>query len=232
MVGGQENENQETSRHVDDEHRDAPPRTKGVSQADLLPHQPTVASRRIAIIVTDGYDATALDDVKSAIRSVDATPFIISPRRSPILAAPNPDPSSPPRSTLADYHLDSQRSTQFDAVYIPESSTITTNLATHGRLLHWIREAFGHLKPLAATGEAIQVLEKALALPQVLMSRNGTPVASYGVVTLRDVLPESFTGGVCLAADAKAFMSQFLWATSQHRCREREMDGLSGMVAY
>ncbi|PHH59917.1 hypothetical protein CDD81_2376 [Ophiocordyceps australis] len=224
----------------DDEEEQKPwPRLKGVSQAELMPPVPTVASRRIALIVADGYDATWLDDVKFTISSVGATPIVISPHRSSIFAAPSHNTGagsvtreSPPRSTLPDHHLDAQRSTMFDAVYIAESKTSTAALAANGRLLHWIREAFGHLKPLAATGEAILLVQRALALPQVEVSRNGSPVESYGVVTLRDVTPDSFTGGVCLAAGAKAFMSRFLWATSQHRCHAREVDGLTARVAF
>ena len=46
------------------------------------------------------------------------------------------------------------RSTMFDSIFIPGGSHIETP-RKQGRVVHLVREAFGHLKAIGATGEAV-----------------------------------------------------------------------------
>ena len=55
---------------------------------------------------------------------------------------------------------------------------------------------------------------------------------SYGVVTLGNVQPESFKEGLKMAKGAKDFLDNYTFEISQHRNWQRELDGLSVMVAY
>lgn len=58
-------------------------------------------------------------------------------------------------------------------------------------------------------------------------------VSSYGVVSTGRYNPPSMIAGLPkLEEDSKEFVSNFAYQISQHRCYEREMDGLTGMVAY
>ena len=59
------------------------------------------------------------------------------------------------QGVFADHHFESQRSTLFDAIYIPSGEEHVKTLAKSGRVVHWVREAFGHLKPIAAVGEGV-----------------------------------------------------------------------------
>jgi catalase len=57
-------------------------------------------------------------------------------------------------------------------------------------------------------------------------------VESYGVVTLRHPKPETLKEVVEVAKGAKGFLEKFVINVSNHRCWQRELDGLSTMVAY
>ena len=57
-----------------------------------------------------------------------------------------------------DHHFEGMRSTMFDSVFIPGGSHIET-LCKQGRVVHWVREAFGHLKAIGATGEAVKLVK-------------------------------------------------------------------------
>ena len=57
-------------------------------------------------------------------------------------------------------------------------------------------------------------------------------VDSYGVVTARAAKPESFKESINMAKGAKDFIDAYTFNISQHGNFDREMDGLSSMVAY
>ncbi|KAL6410066.1 catalase-domain-containing protein [Ilyonectria robusta] len=206
--------------------------SKGLSQMDFLPEKPRVDSRRVAIIIADGYDPVAFNAVYGALKSLRATPMVIGIRRSSIFSAGQD--SSTNEGIVPDHHLEGQRSTMFDAIFIPGGEESIKTLSKNGRALHYIREAFGHLKAIGGTGEAVQLLEKAFQLPEVLLSSdNDTDVVeSYGVVTLKNAHPESLKEIVNVAKSAKGFLERFIYVMSQHRCWQRELDGLDKMVAY
>ncbi|KAL2019057.1 hypothetical protein VTK56DRAFT_10161 [Thermocarpiscus australiensis] len=197
-----------------------------VSQTEFPGASPTIASRRIAIIVADGYDQVAYSAAYAAISAGLAIPLVIGPKRSKITAANDAG------STQPHHHLEGFRSTMVDAIFIPGGEGSVRTLAKNGRALHWIREAFGHLKTIGATGEAVDLVNKAIGLPEVSVSDSGEVQDSYGVVTLRDVKPVSLRHAVQVAKGATGFMEQFFWNISQHRNWDRELAGLHTQVAY
>jgi catalase len=119
---------------------------KGVSQLYFAPENPTIKSRRIAILVADGFDGVAVQGLRVALEVCGALPFVIGPRRGSIKA-------SGPGSVQADHHFEGQRSTLFDAVFIAPGAQSVGTLAQDGRVVHWVREAFGHCKAIGAVGE-------------------------------------------------------------------------------
>ncbi|KAF1988580.1 catalase-domain-containing protein [Aulographum hederae CBS 113979] len=205
-------------------------KAKGLSQMDFLPEEPTIVSRRIAIIIADGYDPVAYNGVKTAIKSAGALPFTIAPRRNPIFAAGEDQKTG--KGVKPDHHLEGMRSTMFDSVFVPGGADSISTLRQNGRALHWVREAFGHLKAIGATGEAVAFVQDACALPGVQFSSAGDVVDSYGVVTASQVKPESFKETVKMVKGAKDFLDAYTFAISQHRNWDRELEGLSSMVAY
>lgn len=114
-----------------------------------------------------------------------ALPFTIAPRRSVIYAAGETKENS--KGTQPDHHLEGMRSTMFDSVFVPGGANSVGTLRKNGRALHWIREAFAHLKASGAVGEAVNFVRDACSLPGVEFSTSDAVTDSYGVVTAAKV---------------------------------------------
>ncbi|KAK8116888.1 catalase [Apiospora kogelbergensis] len=203
---------------------------KGLSQTEFGPKKPTIESRRIAIIIADGYDATAYNSVKAAITAAGALPFTMAPRRSEIYPAGAEKKAG--SGVVPDHHLEGMRSTMFDAVFVPGGAESIKTLSKSGRAIHWVREAFGHLKAIGGTGEATALLKLAFALPAITISEDSTAQESYGVVTMASVSPEGLGEAVTIAKEGASFVQKFFYQISLHRNFDRETDGLSVQVAY
>jgi catalase len=224
-------------------------KAKGLSQFDFLPKEPTIATRRVAIIIADGYDPVAYNGIKAALISAKALPFTIAPRRSQIFAAGEEKGSK--NAVVPNHHLEGMsspllfqaldcganlspgmRSTMFDSIFVPGGAESVETLRKSGRALHWVREAFGHLKAIGATGEGVEFVRDACHVEGMQFSRSGDVVDSYGVVTATAIKPESFKEAIKMVKGAKEFVDAYTYAISQHKNFDREMEGLSSMVAY
>lgn len=201
-----------------------------LSQTEILPKNPTIETRRVAILIADGYDAGSYNGLVAALKGAKAVPYTIAPRRSPIFAAGEDKNSG--KGVKPDHHLEGMRSTMFDSVFIPGGADSVATLRKMGRSVHWIREAFAHLKAIGATGEGIDLVRDACELPGMQYSNSADVVDSYGVVTASKVKPESFKETLKMAKGAAEFLNAYTYAISQHKHFDREMDGLSVMVAY
>ena len=97
-----------------------------------------------------------------------------------------------------------------------------------------MREAFGHLKAIGATGEAVSLVKTASEIDGMRISAAGSHdvVDSYGVVTVGASKPESFREFINIAEGAKNFIDAYTFNISQHKNFDRELDGLSSMVAF
>lgn len=207
-------------------------KAKNLSQMDFLPKKPTIESRRIAIIIADGFDPVAYNGMKAAITAAGALPFTIGPRRNPIKPASDSAANGAAQDVKPDHHLEGMRSTMFDAIFVPGGAESIRTLKKTGRAIHWVREAFGHLKAIGATGEAVEFVKDACALPGIKFSESGEVESSYGVVTAKQVQPQSFKEAVNMTKGAKDFVDAFTYEISQHKNWDREMEGLDEMVAY
>lgn len=201
-----------------------------LSMTSVNAPEPTIATRRVAILIADGYDPVAFNGVMAALKAAKAFPFVIGPKRQPVFAD-GEDKNG--KGVQPDHHFEGMRSTMFDSVFVPGGSHIQT-LKKQGRVVHWVREAFGHLKVIGATVEGVELVKLACAVEGMHFSTqgNGEVVSSYGVVTAGTTKPESFKEGLKMVKGAKDFMDAYAWQISQHRCFERELEGLSEMVAY
>jgi catalase len=197
-----------------------------LSQFDFLPAKPTIASRRVAILIADGFDSVAFAAMQAALTAAQATPMIIGPRRAPV------KPAGGGKAVTPTHHLEGFRSTMVDALYIPGGTESCESLAKNGRAVHWVREAFGHLKAIAATGEGAKFVSQILGVDGIRVSSNAEVSEWYGVVTLGQVAPESIREVVDVAKGGKGFVERFFAAVAAHRCWERESDGISTLVAY
>lgn len=193
--------------------------------------EPTIATRRIAILIGDGYDAVAFNGVIAALKAAKAFPFVIGPKRQTLYA--DGEDKSSGKGVQPDHHFEGMRSTMFDSVFVPGGSHVET-LKKQGRVVHWVREAFGHLKAIGATGEGVELVKLACQVDGMKFSnpRSNEVVDHYGVVTAAATTPQSFKETLQMAKGAKDFIDAYTWEISQHRNFDRELDGLSAMVAY
>ncbi|EMF14529.1 CAT2 catalase [Sphaerulina musiva SO2202] len=205
-------------------------KTINVSQTEFPGKVPTIATRRVAIIIADGFDKTVYNGIVTALKGAGALPFTIAPRRSVIYAAGETKDNS--KGTQPDHHLEGMRSTMFDSIFLPGGADSVSTLRKNGRALHWIREAFAHLKAIGAVGEAVDFAKYACALPGMEFSASEAVTNSYGVVTASKVQAESFKETVQLAKGAVDFVGAYFYAISQHKNFDRELQGFCQMVAY
>ncbi|RPB25228.1 catalase-domain-containing protein [Terfezia boudieri ATCC MYA-4762] len=211
-------------------------KAKALSQLEFPAETPTIATRKVAILLADGFDDTPVKNFKIAITAAGAIPMIIAPRRNNII----PRGGSSEGGITADHHLEGARSTMFDAVLIPPGPQSIANLRSHGRAIHWIREAFGHLKAIGALGsDAVRFLGEALGGDVIgkvqISSMDGKVVSSYGIVT-KSVYSgdeeQEWWQKWKIARDEISFVSAFFYEISLHRNWQRDLDGLPNLVAF
>ncbi|KAA1468521.1 catalase [Dentipellis sp. KUC8613] len=208
-------------------------KSKSLSQEYYAPKVPTIESRRIAILVADGFNLDEVQAVRALLAAAKALTFVIGPRRGEVYPAGVPHEKG--KGFFVDHHYEGQRSTLFDAVYIP-SGKHAVELARNGRVIHYVREAFGHCKAIGGVGEAVPFLRDVVQLPGVQFQpdpKSDAVVSSYGVVTSGSYdLKSAVTDVLKLGPDEKGFVSSFAYVISQHRCFKRELDGLTAKVAF
>ena len=206
-------------------------KAKGLSMADFTPEAlglaPTIASRGVALIIADGFNLSEYEAVKAALTAAGAFCFTIGPKRQPVR------PAKGGKGVQPDHHFEGMRSTMFDSIYIPGGDHVST-LMKQGRVIHWIREAFGHCKAIGATGEAVQLVQTAVGIDEMVFSSTADVVDCYGVVTAGGVGATSggLKDSLKMLKGAKNFLDAYAFNISQHRNFQRELDGLTSMVAY
>jgi catalase len=202
-------------------------KAKGLSQLEYIPQKPTIKSRRIAILIADGYDPVSYEAVKAAVKAQGALPFTIAPKRQKIEASVGGNKAQP------DHTFEGMRSTLFDAIFVPDGQHSET-LRMSGLARFWVREAFGHSKAIGAVGKGIKLVEDAVHEAEGVRLAglsNSDVTESYGVVTVGRVEDSGLKKPVEILKEGKGFIDQFFYQISQHRCWQRELDGLSGRVS-
>ncbi|ERF76056.1 Catalase A [Endocarpon pusillum Z07020] len=208
-------------------------KSKSLSQTYFMPSEPTIASRRVAILIGDGFDKATVKAMQTSLKAANAFPFVIGVRRSTIYGE-GEDKSSSSAGMMPAHHLEGMRSTMFDALFIPGGSHNQT-LQKNGRAIHWVREAFAHCKAIGAMGEAVELIKTAIgSVDKVKLASVGEQgvIESYGVVTAGKSEASGIGEMIKMLKGAKDFAGAFFYSISCHRHFEREMEGLSSMVAY
>jgi len=208
--------------------------SKPLSQEYYFPKKPTIVERRIAILIADGFNYDEVQAVRNALARAKARTFIIGPHRGEIRSSEDDRTRAERKVIKADHHFEGQRSTLFDALYIPSGGHLS-HLARNGRAIQYVREAFGHCKAIGAAGLAIPFLRGTVNLPGVEFQHEDSPdvLSSYGVVTTGKFdVKSAATSTLRIEQDSKDFMAEFAYAISRHRWYERELHGLTSQVAY
>jgi len=198
-------------------------KAKGLSQLEYMPKKPTIATRRIAILIADGFDYSTFITMKEELEARGAFVFTIGAQRQGVVAETG-------QKVVPDHFFSGMRSTLFDATFVPGGKHIADALAKNGVAKFWITESFAHLKPVAGVNEAVQFISKQIGLEEVKVAQPGSPQAeSYGVVTGHgDAAALLDVGNI--GPDSKTFAEKFIWHISQHRNWQRELDGLADQM--
>src|SRR5690554_1346947 len=120
-----------------------------LSQQNLLSGH--IRARKIAILIADGVDAGAVNDAKAALHSEGAVCKLVAPSAAPVQAGDG-------SRLTPDGSMAGLPSIMFDAVLIPGGEPAVQAMAADGTALHFLLEAYKHLKAIALVGEARTLL--------------------------------------------------------------------------
>ena len=112
----------------------------------------TLQGRCVGILVHDGSDAAAVAALRKAAEKAGATVKIVAPKLGGALLSDG-------RRLAADGQLAGTPSVVFDAVALVLSKEAGAMLAKEAAAVDWVRDAFGHLKAIAADAGAQAVLK-------------------------------------------------------------------------
>jgi len=156
-----------------------------LSQANLLSGD--IKTRKVAVLVANGVDAAAIDALKKALAAEGAHAKVLGPSSAPVTTKDG-------KTLPVDASMEGLPSIAFDAVFVPGGADSIKALSGDGVALHYLLEAYKHLKAIALNGEAKQLL---------------------------DVLKLEADAGLIVGVDAKS-MKNFFAAIAQHRVWDRE----------
>ncbi|MNO63932.1 Catalase HPII [compost metagenome] len=163
-----------------------PKPSPALSQMNLLAGN--IRSRKVAILIADGVSESDVNDLFDELDKEGAHAKLIAPSATPVAADSG-------ASLVPDGTWDGLPSVAFDAVYVPGGAASSQAMSNDGHALHYLLEAYKHLKPLAFSGDA-QALATQLSL-----------AADPGLV---------------LGATAMDVFAKFHQALAQHRIWQRE----------
>jgi catalase len=162
----------------------------------------TIKTRKIAVLLADGFDDAAVEEMNKALLTAGAMPKIIAPRLGVVTGANG-------TQLKIDFSFLTGSSVLFDAVYVPGGDASVAALMQQPEAHEFVSEAYKHCKALAATGAGTGLLARALA-GQIDPEAEGKQVeVNKGVVVSRD------------ATNPKVAVA-FIEAIARHRHWERE----------
>jgi catalase len=152
----------------------------------------SIATRKIAVLVADGVDANAVDEMKTALTGAGAVVHVLSSRLGTVKASGKGNAAVP-----VDFRIVTMPSVGYDAVFVPDGADSTAALLADGDAVHFVAEAFKHAKAIAVVGEG-----------QTLLRAAGVPADSNVGVVVGD-------------GSAEAIADDFIAAIGMHRAWNR-----------
>jgi catalase len=160
----------------------------------------TIETRKIAVLLDDGFDGEHVETLRSALEEEGARIKVISKVLGEKSGADG-------ETVEPDQHHVAAASVAFDAIVVPGGSESVDTLRGQGDPKQFVAEAFKHYKPIAALGEGTELFEE-VDLPETELADDGELVSDSGVVTCRN-------------GDLEAFVEAFVEAITQHRHWDR-----------
>jgi catalase len=168
--------------------------SEALSMVNNPTNSPTIESRKVAILCSDGVSEAAVLNMKSALKKQGAKGFVIAPHLGSVLTDSD-------GALAAEFSFLTASSVLFDAVYVPHGLGLNV-LAENDDVLEYLNDAYKHCKVIGVDGEASELL-------------SGTTFASK--LTNDD-------GGIIITSEvgSEAFAQEFIAAMGMHRFWDRE----------
>jgi catalase len=156
----------------------------------------TAKGRKVAVLAADGVDAEQVMAFKQALTEAGAQVQIVSKYLSPIKGKAG-------QELPVDKTFLTGASVMFDAVYVPGGAESIAALKVNNDAIQFIDEAFRHYKPIAATGEGVELLKES-KIQGVMFSERALQ-DEQGVITAK------------ATSDLSKAATSFVEAVAQHR---------------
>ncbi|HZA12589.1 catalase [Mycobacterium sp.] len=166
----------------------------------------SVATRKIAVLAANGVDVSGTERFADAMRHRGAIVEILAPTAGGTLSGGSGGELDVDRA------INTMASVLYDAVVVPCGPSSVETLSNDGYAMHFVTEAYKHLKAVGAFGSGVDVLRKA-GVAERLAEDSGV-VVSKGVVS------------TTAAADdlGDQFSDAFAATLAQHRAWDRDTD--------
>ena len=163
----------------------------------------TIKTRKIAVLLANGFDDAAVQEMNKALLTAGALPKTVAPHLGVVTGANG-------EQLKVDFSFLTASSVLFDAVYVPGTADSVNAISQVPDAVEFVGEAFKHCKAVAASGQGVGFVAKSLGEKFGETDTTGELVAvDAGVVTSRGPVTANFT-------DA------FIKAIAEHRHWERE----------
>lgn len=143
-----------------------------LSQVNLLSGD--IKTRKVAVLVANGVDTASIDALKKVLDAEGAHAKILGPTSSPVKTADG-------KSLPVDASMEGLPSVAFDAVWVPGGAASVKALSGDGVALHYLLEAYKHLKAIGLSPDA-KVLIEALKLDEdagLLVGEDGATFQAF-----------------------------------------------------
>jgi catalase len=162
-----------------------------------LPGNGTIATRKVAVLIAEGMDASSIDRLQADLTKAGAVVRLVGIRLGTVKSLGG-------AAVEADATLENSPSVLFDGLILPAGARAAETLAKSGQGLEFLKDQYRHGKTILALGHARTLLEKA-GIPSNLPS--GKPDA-----------------GVLIAAQDDSIGKAFMAALAKHRHTGRDQD--------
>lgn len=165
------------------------------------PGETGVRTRRVALLVANGINASTLKTTYQQLLDAGAVPRIVGPRLGKVTAESG-------ESIHVEISIEAAPSALWDAVVLPDGAEAASTLASMGQAVEFVRDQYRHCKPMLFF-QSSEPLVDAVAIPAALADGSPDP----GIVVAK-------SKGDAGAVDLTDFMN----ALARHRHYEREAD--------
>jgi len=158
-----------------------------------LPGAGGVATRRIAIVIADGFDGKPVKGLMDALQKAGAVVRLLGSRLGTVRSAQGV-------AFEVDATLENSPAVLFDALVLPDGAEAVRTLVKDGHTLEFLKDQYRHCKTILALPASSQLLEKA-GISRTLPSGESDP-------------------GLLVAADPQAFIAAV--ASHRHPARDMD----------